>query len=72
LKTVLNGKRDSIAEAIEQAKTSGIKIFQQRITRTTQRGIPIESTLIVSGHRSSVRKLLLHWGKLIYFFDRAD
>jgi hypothetical protein len=72
LKTVLNGKRDSIAEATEQAKTTGIKILQQRITRTTQRGIPIQSTAIVSDHRSSVQKLLLHWGKLICFLGRAD
>ena len=56
---MLNGKRDSIAEATdtEQAKTSGIKILQQRITRTTQRGIPIQATLIDSDHRSSVQKL---------------
>jgi hypothetical protein len=65
---VLNGNRDSIAEATEQAKTSGIKILQQRITRTTQRGIPIQSTLIDSDHRSSAK--LFHWGKREV--DRAD
>jgi hypothetical protein len=69
---VLNGKRDSIAEATEQAKTAGIKILKQRISRTTQRENSFQSTAIVSDHRSSVQKLLLHWGKLICFLGRAD
>jgi len=59
---MLNGKRDSIAPATEQIKTNGIKTFQQRISRTTQPGIPIQSTAIVGDHRPSVQKLLLHWG----------
>ena len=44
LKTVPNGNRDSKANATEQVKSSGIKSFQPRIVRTTQRGIPFQST----------------------------
>src|SRR5947208_3841032 len=44
LKTVPNGNRDSKANATEQVKSSGIKSFQPRIVRTTQRGIPLQST----------------------------
>jgi len=36
---VLNGKRDSDANATEKSRNRGIKTFQPRITRTTQRGM---------------------------------
>jgi hypothetical protein len=69
---VPNGKRDSIAVAPEQIKTSGIRIFHLRISRVTQREISAQSTLIVGDDRSSAQKLLLHWGDLICFLGRAD
>jgi hypothetical protein len=36
LKTVPNGNRDSDANAMEQSKIRGTRIFQLRITGTTQ------------------------------------
>jgi len=44
LKTVLNGKRDSNALAPEQVKRSRTKIFQLRMSRTTECGIYARST----------------------------
>src|SRR5207247_8085367 len=45
LKIVLNGNRDVDANATEQIKQSGTRVFQLRITRTTQREIWPCSTL---------------------------
>jgi hypothetical protein len=46
LKTVLNGNRDSYANATEQINNMGMKIFQVRILHTTQRGIALQSTRV--------------------------
>src|SRR5438067_12203888 len=43
LKTVLNGNRDSYANATEQTKNRGTITLQLRITPTTQRGIWLRS-----------------------------
>jgi hypothetical protein len=46
LKTVLNGNRDSYANATEQINNMGTKTLQVRISPTTQRGIALQSTRV--------------------------
>src|SRR5438477_5184035 len=46
LKTVLNGNRDSYANATEQIDNMGTKTFQVCISPTTQRGIALQSTRV--------------------------